>query len=108
MSKWIKKGDTVLVVSGNNRGRKGVVLRRKNEEVVVQGINIRKKHIKRQAQVQTPSIIDIEKPVHISNVRLCDNEGKLLKIKVKQSKKGKELVYSQGSKDVLFRSIRKD
>ncbi len=57
MAQWIKKGDKVLVMTGNDKGRTGAVLRRKGERIVIQGINIRKKHVKRQAQMQTPSII---------------------------------------------------
>lgn len=111
MAQWIKKGDKVLVISGNDAGRTGSVLRRKGERVVVQGINIRKKHVKRQAKVQTPSIIEIEMPIHVSNLCLCDEDGKAIYVKVKQTKKEKELVYLQGAKgeakEVSFRTLRK-
>jgi large subunit ribosomal protein L24 len=107
MAQWIKKGDKVLVTTGNDSGRTGNVLRRKGERIVVQGINIRKKHVKRQAKVQTPSIIEIEMPIHVSNVRLCDEDGKAIFLKVKQTKKEKELVYQQGDKEVSFRTLRK-
>jgi large subunit ribosomal protein L24 len=83
MSKAIKKGDKVVVTAGNDRGRTGSVLRRKEDRVVIQGINIRKKHAKRKAQVQTPSIIEIEMPIHISNVALCDENGQPMRRKVK-------------------------
>jgi len=106
MSKWIKKGDKVLVTAGNDRGRTGTVLRRKGDRVVVQGVNIRKKHAKRQAQVQTPSIIEMEVSMHISNVRLCDDDGKGVKVKVRQTGKDKELVYTHGKKEVVLRALR--
>ena len=79
MSTSIKKGDRVLVIAGNDRGRSGTVLRRMEDRVVVQGMNIRKKHVKRRSEVQTPSIIEMEMPIHISNVCRCDDEGKKLK-----------------------------
>jgi len=79
MAQRIKKGDTVLVIAGNEKGRTGAVLRRKGDRIAIQGINIRKKHVKKRAQVQTPGIIEIEVPVHISNVCLCDGEGKKIK-----------------------------
>lgn len=107
MAQWIKKGDKVLVVTGNHKGRSGAVLRRKDDKVVVQGINIRKKHVKRQAKVQTPSIIEVEMPIHVSNVCLCDEDGKAICLKVKQTKKEKELVYLKGEKEISFRTIRK-
>lgn len=107
MGKWIKKGDKVVVIAGNDRGRLGAVLRRRGDRVVVQGINIRKKHAKRRSQVQTPSIIEMEMPIHISNVALCDDEGKAIFLKVKQTKKEKELIYHKGDKEVSFRTLRK-
>jgi len=107
MAQWIKKGDKVLIMTGNDSGRTGSVLRRKGDRVVVQGINIRKKHVKRQAKVQTPSIIEIEMPVHVSNVCLCDEDGKPICLKVKQTKKEKELVYAKEGKEVSYRTIRK-
>src|SRR4030065_2110670 len=105
MAQWIKKGDKILIVTGNDKGRSGAVLRRIGDKIVVQGINIHKKHVKRQAKVQTPSIIEIEMPVHVSNVCLCDEDGKAICLKVKQTKKEKELVYLKGEKEVSFRTI---
>ncbi len=107
MTQWIKKGDKVLIISGNDRGRTGTILRRDGDHVVIQGMNIRKKHAKRQARVQTPSIIEIEMPIHVSNICLCNDEGKPICLKVKQLKKEKELVYHQDGKDTVFRTLRK-
>jgi large subunit ribosomal protein L24 len=107
MSKWIKKGDKVLVLAGNEKGRTGNVLRRKGDKVVVQGMNIRKKHAKRRTQVQTPSIIEIETPIHISNLALCDDEGKRVRAKTHRTKKEKELFYMKGEKKVVLRTLKK-
>jgi len=107
MSKWIKKGDKVLVIAGNERGRSGTVLKRKGETVVIQGMNIRKKHAKRRAQVQTPSIIEMEMPIHISNVCLCDDDGKRIEVKVHRTKKEKDLFYMKGDKKVVLRTLKK-
>jgi large subunit ribosomal protein L24 len=71
----IKKGDTVEVISGREKGIRGEVLRvlPKEDRVVVQGVNVRKKH---QRQVQSggrtmnPGIIQFEAPLHLSNVML--------------------------------------
>jgi large subunit ribosomal protein L24 len=107
MSKWIKKGDKVLVIAGNERGRSGIVLKRKGEKVVIQGMNIRKKHAKRREKVQTPSIIEMEMPIHISNVCLCDDEGKRIEVKVHATKKEKDLFYMKGEKKVVLRTLKK-
>ncbi len=77
----IKRDDTVLVISGNDRGVRGRVLRvyPKESRVVVESVNIRKKHQRPvqagRGQVQT-GIIQFEAPIHLSNVMLvcpqCD------------------------------------
>ncbi len=106
-AKWIRKGDKVLVIAGNEKGRTGVVLRRQSSRVVIQGINIRKKHVKRRSQAQVPSIIEMEMPLHISNVHLCDDEGKIFRVKARRSREQSDLVYLKDQKEVVFRSLKK-
>jgi len=79
MSKKFKKGDRILVIAGNERGKTGEILSRSDERVLVQGLNLRKKHLKPTQQSQGGRIIEMEAPIHISNVTLCDKEGKRLK-----------------------------
>lgn len=73
----IKKGDTVQVITGNDKGATGRVLRviPKTQRVIVEGINIRKKHQQAvqagRGQVQA-GIVQFEAPIHISNVMLVD------------------------------------
>jgi large subunit ribosomal protein L24 len=108
MGNWIKKGDKVVVLSGNDKGRIGSVLHKKGDRAVVQGVNIRKRHAKRQGPAQTPTILEVEKPVHISNISLCDEQGKPVKIQVRASaKKGKELIYLSEGKEVVLRTLAK-
>ncbi|MCB1113551.1 MAG: 50S ribosomal protein L24 [Chlamydiia bacterium] len=64
-----KKDDEVYVLCGNSRGMTGKVLRRIDNKVVVQGINMRKKHVKPN-QGQKGGVVTLEKPIHISNVKL--------------------------------------
>ncbi len=107
MSKWIKKDDKVLVIAGNERGRSGKVLSRDKDRVVVQGLNIRKKHVKRKSKVPTPEIMEMEMSMHISNVRICNDADKALRLKVRVKDDGKkELFYKEGKKEVVFREIR--
>ena len=107
MSKWIKKGDKVVVTSGNSKGLSGKVLTRKVDKVVVQGVNIRKKHVKRRSQEQTSEIVQMEMPIHISNVSLCDSSDRPVKVKVRWNQGIKELFYLDGDKDVVFRQVKK-
>lgn len=79
MAKRIKKGDRVLVIAGNDRGKTGEVIGRSIERVLIQGVNIRKKHMKRTQETQGGRVIEMEVPIHISNVCLCDKDGKRIK-----------------------------
>jgi len=70
----IKKGDTVVVITGVNKGQKGRVLEviRKNDRAIVEGVNMIKKHTKPNAETPQGGIIEKEAPVHISNLMLVD------------------------------------
>lgn len=73
--KNIRKDATVYVRSGNSRGMTGKVLRMMDDKVVIQGVNIRKRHMK-PTRDQKGSILEIEKPIHISNVCLARETSK--------------------------------
>ena len=60
MSKKIREGDQVLVLAGNDKGKTGVVLSRQGDRVVVQGINIKKKHVKKSEQNPQGGVLDLE------------------------------------------------
>lgn len=108
MSKKIRKGDRVLVIAGNDRGKIGEVLARSEDRVIVQGVNIRKKHLKRTQQMQGGRVVEMEVPVHISNVSLCTKEGQKFKLRMKQSKDGqRELVFQSGGKESVYRPVKK-
>ena len=78
MAAKIKKGDTVLVITGRDKGRSGEVIemRRDDGRVLVRGINMVKRH-QRQTPSQEGGIISKEAPIHLSNVALADpKDGK--------------------------------
>ena len=68
----IKKGDTVKVLSGNDKGKTGEVIKviPKKEKLVVKDINVRKKHVKPRKKGEKGGIIDVECPIHSSNVNI--------------------------------------
>jgi len=73
----IKKGDTVIVISGKNRGTSGkveLVLTKKNM-IVVDGVNVVKKHRRATQRTRKGQIIEKSMPIHISNVMLADPKG---------------------------------
>ena len=79
----IKKGDTVQVLSGNDKGKTGEVLEviPKLDKVVVKGINIRKKHIKPRKQGEEGGIIPVECAIHAAKVNVvCPKCGKAARI----------------------------
>lgn len=106
MSKWIRRGDQVVVIAGNDKGKAGEVLKRSEDRVVVQGINLRKRHLKKNQQVQGGRIVEMEVPIHISNVSLADKQGNRVKVKVSESGEKRVLVHKKGNKSV-HRSIKK-
>jgi large subunit ribosomal protein L24 len=107
MSKWIRKGDKVVVISGNDKGKTGAVIARQESRVIVQGVNIRKKHAKRRQKAPGAEILEMEMPFDISKVALCNADGKPVKPRVRVSKKGgaKELYYLEGEKEVALRKV---
>ncbi len=87
----IRTGDEVLVTSGRNKGQRGFV--RQNlvdkDRVVVEGVNIVKKHIKR-GRARQAGIVEVEAPLHISNVRLvCPSCGQTSRVGIRQDAEGK-------------------
>jgi large subunit ribosomal protein L24 len=75
----IKKGDTVLIIAGKDRGKQGVVSRAMPQvnKVIVEGMNIAKKHIRPQGQTRQGGIIEKAMPLQVSNTMLiCTECGK--------------------------------
>jgi len=68
----VKKGDTVQVLSGNDKGKTGEVLEviPKTEKVIVKGVNVRKKHVKARKQGEESGILSIECAMHSSKVNV--------------------------------------
>src|SRR5213596_2834612 len=72
----VKKGDNVEVVSGNFRGSSGKILQvlPKKQRVLIEGVRIIKKHLRKSQDNPTGKIAEREGPIHISNVRLIEAE----------------------------------
>ncbi|KPH76279.1 50S ribosomal protein L24 [Oceanobacillus caeni] len=70
----VKKGDKVKVLSGKDRGKEGVILEAfpKKERVLVEGVNMIKKHAKPSQENPQGGILNIEAPIHVSNVMPID------------------------------------
>ena len=94
----IRKGDQVIVIAGDDKGKKGEVLRVLGEKLVVQNVRIIKRHTKANPQAQQPGgIIEREAPIHSSNVALFNPaSGKAERVGFK--------VLEDGRKVRVFRS----
>ncbi|PSN16886.1 50S ribosomal protein L24 [filamentous cyanobacterium CCT1] len=75
----VRKGDTVQVIAGRDRGKVGEILSviPKTSQVIVQGVNIRTKHVKPQQEGESGQIVTQEAPIHSSNVMLYSEKEKV-------------------------------
>lgn len=99
----IKKGDKVIVITGADKGKTGIVQRAypKLEKVVVEGVNVKKKHKKPTQSNPEGSILEVYAPIHISNVALIDPKTKkATRVGIKEVK-GKKVRYAKKSGEVI-------
>jgi large subunit ribosomal protein L24 len=85
----VKKGDTVIVLAGNEKGKSGKVTKTfpKLGLVLVEGLNLRKKHQKPRREGQKGQIIDKQFPIHVSNVKSTAEKKEAKKKPVRAAKK---------------------
>src|SRR5215203_4123299 len=105
-SRKVKKGDTVQVISGRDRGAKGKVIAAypKQQRVLVEGVNRIKKHTRvstTQRGAQTGGIVTQEAPIHVSNVMVVDSDGKPTRIGFRKDEDGRSVrVGRRSGKDI--------
>lgn len=92
----IKVGDMVQVITGSNKGKEGKVLNilKKDNRVVIEGVNLVKKHVKPNASNETGGILEVEAPIHISNVKVINKK----EVKKEAKKAVKEVKAKKTSK----------
>ncbi len=96
----LKRGDTVQVMAGAENGKRGKILNvdRKGNRVTVQGVNLRYKHVKRSQQHPQGGRIQVEGPIHFSNVQLVDSStDKPTRFRAEADKDGKKTRVSTKS-----------
>ncbi len=99
----LQKGDTVVVISGKDKGKKGKVMRLFKEEnrVTVEGINLVKRHMKPNPRMQQGGILEREQPFAASNVMLVDPKtGKGTRVKVKTDDKGMKVRVAKSGEEI--------
>ncbi|HAY2612959.1 TPA: 50S ribosomal protein L24 [Enterococcus faecium] len=74
---FVKKGDKVKVITGKDKNKEGVVLAAfpKKDKVIVEGVNVVKKHQKPSQAAPQGGIVEMEAPIHVSNVMVVDSTG---------------------------------
>lgn len=100
----VKKGDNVMIISGNSKGQQGKVLLvdNKKKTAIVEGISMVTKHAKPDAQNPQGGIVKKESPVNLSNLMVIDGSGKPTRVGRKlDEKSGKIVRYSKKSGEVI-------
>jgi large subunit ribosomal protein L24 len=99
----VKTGDTVKVISGNDKGKTGKVVSVKTDtnKVIIEGVNIITKHNKPSAKSPNGGITKQEAPIHASNVMLVDASGTAIRTGRKADDKGKLQRYSKKTGDII-------
>ena len=98
----IKTGDNVKVITGNNKGSEGKVLKIVSDKnrLIVEGVNMVKKHMKPNAQNPQGGIIEKEASIHVSNVSLLTSSGVSTKVGYKMDD-NKKVRFSKKSNEVI-------
>ena len=100
--KRLKTGDKVVVIAGSNKGKEGKITKILDEKVIVEGVNIVKKHLKPKNNNGNGEIIETEAPIHASNVMLIDPKTKKpTRIGHTTNKAGKKVRVSKKSNENL-------
>lgn len=103
MAAKIKKGDSVVVLAGRDKGQTGEVIRvmPKDETALVRGVNIVRRHQKQTAN-QEGGIISKESPIHLSNIAVADpKDGKPTRVGFKILEDGRKVRFAKRSGDLI-------
>ena len=98
----LKTGDKVVVVAGSNKGKEGKITKILEDKVIIEGVNIVKKHLKPKNNNGNGEIVEVEAPIHVSNVMLVDPKTKKpTKVKIEKDSKGKKIRISKKSNEKI-------
>ena len=100
----IRKGDTVQVMSGNDKGRRSTVLAviKDKKRVLVEGVNMRKHHTRPSSRDPQGGIIELEVPIHLSNVMvICPKTDQPTRTRHKKLDNGKNVRVSARSGEMI-------
>jgi len=100
----IRKNDTVLVIAGKDKGKKGKVrfAYPKEQRILIEGVNFIKKHSRAKGAARQAGIIDLEAPIHVSKVMLlCDKCSKPSRIGYEKLEDGRRVRICRSCREVI-------
>jgi large subunit ribosomal protein L24 len=99
----LKKNDNVKVLAGKDKGKTGQILKidHENQRVVVQGVNMVKKTMKKRSQQDQGGIKEIEAPIHVSNVAFLLKNGQTTRIGLQVNDKGVKTRHAKKTGEVI-------
>lgn len=99
----LKKNDTVKVISGKDKGKTGKILSTipKTEKVLVQGVNMVKKTVRKKNPQDKGGFVEVEAPIAVSNVAYVTKDGKTSRIGYKFDEKGNKVRFAKKTGEVL-------
>lgn len=99
----IKRGDKVIVIAGEAKGKEGEVksVDRLKMRAIVEGVNMVKKHTKPSAKHPEGGIIEKEAPIHISNLMFKNSKGQATRVGRKKDESGKIVRYSKKNGETI-------
>ena len=100
----IKKNDTVLIISGKDKGKKAKVLEAfpRQSKIMVEGVNIVKKHRRPKSEKEKGQVVELAKPIDTSNVKLvCPKCNQATRIGYRLTEKGKYRICKKCEQEVL-------
>ncbi|MEM1099371.1 MAG: 50S ribosomal protein L24 [Planctomycetota bacterium] len=110
----VRTGDTVKILSGRDKGRTGKVLRIETdrqdpsaEKVVVEGVNVRTKHVRQSQANPRGGMTQVEMPIHISNVSPVDSNGKATRVRFETKNDGSKVRVAVTTGETLGEPLKK-
>jgi large subunit ribosomal protein L24 len=100
----IQKNDNVLIIKGKDKGKKGKVRKAlpDKDRVIVEGLNLIKRHSKTKGKTRQAGIIELEGPIHVSNVMvICNKCNKPVRVGVRILEDGKKARYCRGCSEII-------
>lgn len=100
----IQKNDNILIIVGKDKGKKGKVRKAlpDKESVIVEGLNLIKRHSKTKGKTRQAGIIELEAPIHVSNVMIiCNKCNKPVRVGFRVLEDGKKVRYCHDCSEVI-------